>query len=422
MPMTDALNAIWNSTGDGVNWGQTGTYFLFNHFSGSLFGANLWALRVPSIAAGSLLMLSAVWFMRCRGFTRGWQLLIIIVFGAQPHLMHYIGEARPYMPMVAAAVATLAFYTTSLEARQKFVAKIIGFAGLLVGAAFHPYWLPFTTFAILFGYWVTRRHSSEKSDWHLKEFLALPLLLPASVIYVISGALTWMKAQRSFQFDPFGPLGGPIRALRAFLSQHFSTLRIPGLTIYDADQLQPVIPGEYAEYVLRLPTVLLIALLLTLMLVNVRFRRGLIEPVVLLSAGVFSSLVLAGLSYSRDYWVFPRQWLAGIALVSLSLTWALAKAWEVANVGNTRWLQRSLGAFAVLIGLLGAETLHDSISKVAGHRDRMAQYVLEIAEPGELVKSSLEMGDPSFAANVNVARGGPIWPEHGLYYGVVPSK
>ncbi len=125
LTFTEAIQVIAETTGDGVNWGQTGTYLFLDYLLGNLFGANLWALRAPSIISGFILLLAAVYFMRARGLSRPWQLIALLILGSQWTLMYYVGEARPYLPMAASAVAVLAYYSVDVRRRSSLPARLL---------------------------------------------------------------------------------------------------------------------------------------------------------------------------------------------------------------------------------------------------------------------------------------------------------
>jgi len=48
----------------------------------------------------------------------------------------------------------LAYFSASVEQRKNSSTRIVGFLGVIIGAAFHPYWIYFPTLTIVFSYFL----------------------------------------------------------------------------------------------------------------------------------------------------------------------------------------------------------------------------------------------------------------------------
>lgn len=86
----EMISVLWESTGSGLNWGQTGAYYVADWFLLNIFGANEWALRAPSILSAAILLAAAVSFMRLNAANRVWQLRTILAFAGQSTLFYYV--------------------------------------------------------------------------------------------------------------------------------------------------------------------------------------------------------------------------------------------------------------------------------------------------------------------------------------------
>ena len=62
------------------------------------------------------------------------------------------------MPVAASAVCMLAYFSASVEQRKNSSTQIVGFLGVVIGTAFHPYWIYFLALIIVFGYFLVNAH------------------------------------------------------------------------------------------------------------------------------------------------------------------------------------------------------------------------------------------------------------------------
>ena len=93
-----AWHAITNSI-RAFNFGQTGLYMLVDYWLLKLFGANLLALRLPSLLSAGLMLWAGFEFLSKRRYGPLWQVNLLVCYLGQQTLMYYTGEARPYMAL-----------------------------------------------------------------------------------------------------------------------------------------------------------------------------------------------------------------------------------------------------------------------------------------------------------------------------------
>jgi hypothetical protein len=77
-----AWHAIRHSIA-GINFGQTGIYMLLDYWLLKIFGANSFALRLPSILSAGLMFWGGLTFCQRRKFRAVWQLVLIACYLGQ---------------------------------------------------------------------------------------------------------------------------------------------------------------------------------------------------------------------------------------------------------------------------------------------------------------------------------------------------
>jgi len=130
-------------------------------------------------------------------------------------------------------------------------------------------------------------------------------------------------------------------------------------------------------------------------------------------------LLITYISYSRGYWIVPRQWIASIALVPIATVWL---AGELARLANLRhWI---LGfsvmlVFTLLITLPAIiqinRNLYNSKEIAIIKRRQNESYKLPPINQLEQLKGidGLEFVK---LANKNIQIGGPVWHYFKNYY------
>lgn len=397
MSPTEALQTI-SASATGVNHGQTGLLFLVNSLLLNAMGASLLALRAPSILAALLLIASAIVVIRTRGFGLPWQLLMIVAFAGQSELMYFAGEARPYMILASTTMATLAYYLLPVAARPRWYIVLLGVYGVVIGAANHPYYPVLLVMIIVFGIGVAHFDDAfTLSRTSVMRFLNLPLVAAAGITYLVIGLLTWMPGRPEFALDPWEWVGGPVGGVRTFAMVHFQLV------------------GELREFKLALLALVIVAVVT---MYSLRANRALIPPATLVVLGLVSSFVVSLASYGQSYWVLPRQWVAGIALVTVGVVWLLAELFRRSAVHHSLFLRFVVLLTATYVLVTAASSVYGKLSSLREHESFWQDIATKGLDPGDLAAAADSNDAWVEAANVNVGKGGPVRPEFRRYYGL----
>ena len=373
-----------------VNHGQTGVYMLLDWALLQLFGASAIALRLPSLLSAALLLAAAVTFLRLRGFSYGWQYVLLAAFATHGFLMGFAGEARPYMPLAAATVAVLTYYQYPVNERRRFWPMSLAIFGVIGGVLMHPYIAYLLLLILPFSIWIAVRDG--RTAWSIRSisiYVNLPLLITGGGLFLLVGQLTWMRRVLSFGYDPLQWTGNSWGLLfKHGLEVHFINRSSGWLWL-------AVVTG-----------LTLMCLALNRFNVNV----SLLPPFALICIGLASSVTVSYLSVIRTYWIFPRQWVAGIAVVTLGSVWFFAELLRNAKAQDSKILRIPPLGFVLLIASSGLITLSSQIATVIDQRAAYAEFTSESRGKSELRPGQVN-DDQGFiyAANVNIARGGSVW-------------
>jgi len=396
-----------------VNHGQTGFYMLVDWVLLQLFGASAFVLRLPSVISGVVLLVSVVVFLRFKGFSWRWQALGLMVIGANESLVFYMGEARPYMPLAASAVAMLAYYSLDSARRRTWWARILAVIGFLVGAAMHPYWI-FIWFGIAILSFFDARIAgrgpqSMKEVWR---YLAPSLVLPSIVIYLVLGQLTWMRRVINFGWDR-DSLYNWASLINAFIQDHLAFLPYVYPRRFGT--------GEVNAGVMIPAIAILLGILIAGLLVARRrlWTTKLIAPSLLLLLATATSLFVSYLSYRSQYIIFERQWVAGMALSGVAVTWFFAEWWKQAR-DQPRFTRIPVFLFVGLTLVAFAISMVSQLFITVERFQSWQQIKQDTRSVDELFQlaAGIEyflyepMGPEQgygYLASVNVARGGPVW-------------
>lgn len=395
----EALQTISQTGGTGVNHGQTGFLFFINNLLLNVTGASLLALRLPSILAGALLLASAVQFIREKGFGWGWQALMIIGLAGQAGLMHYSGEARPYMLLASTTVATLAYYQLPQGKRRNWIFVLLGVYGVVVGFANHPYYPAMLVMILGFSIWTQWIDGNLGLRWSpIVHFVNLPLVGAGALVYVTMGAFTWMRGTPSFDgFDPWAFVEGPATAAKQFTGQHLELL------------------GAGPE---------MKAALLALLVMSVATLCGrketsrLLPPIVLIAVGVMSSLAFSLLSIMRSYWLFPRQWVAGLAIAAIGVVWLIAELSRLSTAHRSVFLRFATFLAITYVLVAGVSATGNRLMGLVEQDSFWNELAQQDRNAADLAATAQTNDEWVKAANVNILEGGPVHPNFRRYYGL----
>ena len=192
-------------------------------------------------------------------------------------------------------------------------------------------------------------------------------------------------------FEPWVHIGGSFsEAARYFLADHFSG---GGISVLWASGIS----------------------VLTLVVLGVtRFNgaRLLLPAFVLLLVAVLTSLAASGIALWRTYWVLERQWVAGIAIACIASVWFFGELYSLARRNQTPIILIPVGLFVILSLVTMAVTMRAEAEKLlVGYPAARAAIIDDGRPPPELGIGQYGGMDGVEAANLNIARGGPVWIE-----------
>ena len=398
-----STSETWQSISDTLptfNFGQTGFHMLVNYWTLHHFGASSFLMRLPSLLAAGLLLFSSVQIAIRLRFGPAWTLLLLASYFCQQNLMHYAGEARPYMPLAASVMGMLAFYLIPSEERT-LLTRLLGAFSISLGAIFHPYFAFYWLLLAILTFIFQETHLT----WRLifSGFIRHcdPLIsAPAAIAYLLLAKLTWLKGTPDFQMDPFQWIKGD--GLFTTFSQiaHFQFL------------------GKAHPAPFFFIGAVLLASAIPRVRHNPHFRR-LAPPIALLVLALGISLFLSAASYHRNYWILPRQWVASQAICCLAVIWF---AREIGELARTQWRYLHIP----ILGLIGylllqtAPSIYRAKAVDVAARAHVLMHPVESANRPEVIEPTLvPVGNDEWVAlaNQNIKAGGPVWAIFRKFYG-----
>ncbi len=384
--------------------GQTGIYIILNYWTLTTLGVDPTLLRLPSILSGLLLFGSAVMLFRVLGLSVLWQVVVVGALAGQHLLMHYVGEARAYAPIPAAAVGLLLFYVAQPLHPHSRTLLGFGIVVALFGAVIHPYFALYWPAVCLVAYVHRQMRTGEPLGLvSLVRFANPALVALGAGLYLLLAALTWLRGQPHFGFDPFEWLNqshGPVA--------HF--------TDYSHTQF---LHGQYT--VAAIFTVVAVVGALALPAPLRGCRRGLWAPALLMLLAVTVSLLLGLISYLSEYWILARQWVGSVALFAIGLVWFWAEAARI-------WA-RVAAPIGFAVCLAAGLLVSDQALRI--HRVKLSELQAHLSQPGIPPGPEDCAPPPAFGptgpsidawndrlvalANRNIDCGGPVWPVFRTY-------
>ncbi len=387
----DAWRVIQASTG-GVNHGQTGAYIMVDWWLLRTFGAGKFWLRLPSYLAGVLLFLSALRLYARWGLPVRWQAWGILVLYATTPLMDQLANARPYLPLAAATLATLAYYTEPVAMRRRPGVRWLGWTGMLTGALIHPYFPLYALGVCVYTLLVNDRPGPHR--WSTRAAVAhadLPLAGTGAIAYLALGSATWMRHGGRFPYDPFANIGAGAAAVGSLVHAHGAAF----------GGLAPVMAACVP--------------LMALATWGVWKRRGDRESrrraraaAGLMALGLGLSVLVSWLSWRVSYVIFDRQWVASMAMVAVAMPWFAA---GIAGCAS----RRLAAAWTVaLFAVVGARAAGDAGRQVG--KDLAGWRAAQLPLAARFSADEVSRGVWVTMANWNCAAGGPVWPAFRKYY------
>jgi hypothetical protein len=396
---SEAARTIYETT-VGLSHGQTGVYMLLDYWLMQLFGASATALRAPSLVSALLLLWGAVALLRWRGFGLVWQVLVVLAVAGHGSLMHFAGEARPYMPLAAATVGTAAYYLAPAARRGFAPVEALGVTSIVWGALFHPYfalyWLAVFAFAHAVAIAEDDRSLGLRS---LLTHVNLPLSAGGAATYFTVGALTWLRGGPEFTgMDPF----------------HYVKREALLAEFIDHTHLNFLQRGHRVAFL-----VLLCAVPLVVAILPRRWRaaaRPVAVPGVLFVLALALAVLMGWLSYRRNYWILGRQFVASMALVVVAFVWFWAELARAARPASRVLSAVALAVAVFVVGRPASRVLARNADALVRHVRASPSPTGEPGPPGDAPPPADNDGWVELA-NRNIRAGGPVWPVFRKYYG-----
>jgi len=400
LSFTETLSVIRDTTTN-VNQGVTGAYLFSDWLLLQIFGASDVALRLPSLVFGAAFLTYALLFLRLRGM--GFVALTIfpVFMITQELVMHYVGEARTYMPLAASAVGLLAYYCAPESFRKSPRGLAVAWSAAMIGVLFHPYIALYWPAVLLFGFLFLRgRHSLR----NLVSFANPVLVLIGAAAYTTIAALTWIRGRANADVDPFNFLPGPLPV--EILVQNFYAFVTPAIAAVAA----VAVISSLALTLIGAPSGVKRAVC--------ALAEDLLPPAVLFILAFLLALAISFTSIAADFWIFPRQWIASAALASIAIFWAgyvvIAKA-GVVSAGRERL---SAALVTVAVAVPASTVAAQQARALIEWNARPAQTSPTQAQLDDLQSEQQQLTDGQWMpfAQVNADTGGRVWPEFRSYY------
>jgi len=276
----------------------------------------------------------------------------------------------------------------------------------------HPYWAFLWALIALYSVVVNALENPAFRGWRAVWHFLSPLYVSfALALYFAIASVTWLR--RFLDFGRSDTLSNPAALLNSLLQNHFAFAPYVypirrDTSVFDSGPL--------------VPTVITLFLIMTLVWLFIwpqsRIRR-LLPPALLLLVAVTSSLFFSYLSYRSRYIIFERQWLAGMALASVALTWLFAEWWRHSGRSTLRLALPAL-VYTALVVTAFVISLSSQVFITADRFHSWQDIKKDSRSIDELVAAAglsesfryepaSEMDGYGYLANLNAVRGGPVW-------------
>jgi hypothetical protein len=390
----EAISITIHSIGN-VNHGQTGTYMIIDFLLLKIFGASSIALRLPSVIASSFMFYAGNLIIQHKSNNNFLaKILLLLSFAGSATLLSFIGEARPYMPLAASAILLLAFYVIDPEEISLVQRELLYFSGIFFGALFHPYFPLYWLIAILIGYLDALENKKIKGSLKSLILFSNPIrIFLGGFIYITIASLTWLFKPASFTFNPFQWVSQS-QFLEIFSNLHFQFV---------------------GELFIVFTTLIFFLIVIFLITKNLTISKISI-PVLLIIITCTASLIISYISYTRSYWILPRQWSGSLALIPVSCVWLL-----VSLINMQRKLVRSV-TLTIFIFLICNKAFTTQIAlfneNLTAYKNQTTPSKLSCKSRTAEISNVIDEGNKTWVllANRNINCGGSVWPIFRQYY------
>ncbi|MEM9470949.1 MAG: hypothetical protein AAGA00_03260 [Pseudomonadota bacterium] len=409
---TLAALLLIHDTTDGINHGQTGVYLLLDYWLLEVFGANITALRLPSILAFAFLLHASRVLLKSQNV--GWigQFLCLAAIAGQFDLMRLVANARPFLPLAAASVGVFAYYALAVEDRKRLPNRLLGYAAILGGAAIHPFFSIYWAAAFWFWYLVAAyRDQLRIGIASAMNFVNFRLSLAGFILFFAIAFATWLPRHPSLGRNPFQYNSAASLPYEFLAGSHFQFVWLAGFAVAAYVAMILVL---WANPKLRPASVVSETL----------FPLHAVVPAALVMTALSLSFLLAVICYASGYWIVDWQWTGSTALVPVATIWLFAELSRALSV-HSRSAAMAVSCLAVCVLLIGSLFSVQRFNAIAdlpiGPDYSQRTNQLAAIDPAAMpvptnCLAHLETSDWIPTANANLQLGGPVWPMFKDYY------
>jgi hypothetical protein len=394
----DALETIYRATGP-IRPGQTGFYILLDYWLLDIFGADLVALRFPSLLSGLWVLVSGFLILRLRDFSWAWLYLLVLSVMGQSTFINHVAEARTYMPLAAASVGTLAYYLYPMDSRNGVLITLWGWVSIFWGVLMHPYFCLYWAVLWAYAYWYQCWQGQMVFGFRaMLAHVNLPLLILGAASFFVVAELTYLKVSLTRNLDPFRYVRIDI-FIPVFLNHsHFEFLRPLGGVIIASG------------------TTLLVFIFCFLKKGTKEILRPLVPPSALIMTAMAISVFLSLISYFSNYWILQRQWVASIAVATIAVIWLMAELSVIVSHLRPKLGNAIYPAFLLYVIIMLVPGIFKSYQRLDSHwrsSDNNADQISPAPGFHPIPRKNREW---VALADSNIRTGGDVWPVFRYYY------
>lgn len=387
---------MFHSTAGTLNHGQTGLYYMLDHWLLRAFGASTFWLRFPTFVCALWLFFGMRHLFNQWKLPFHWQLWGFLTVSATPTLTFYMSEARPYLPLAACVIGALAYYYTPIEARKRPAARALGWGSVIVGAMMHPYFAVYWLYVTCIPYVQRLLENSERPS--VRAFLAhanLRLSVTGTILYFTVAAVTWLgHPAGKMNMNPFEWLPKEVPFVYQVLLAHFQVFdgggvvaflfvfAFSGLALWSVNAVKKHYPALVGAQLLGI------------------------------GALALTSLV-SYMSYRVNYWIVHRQWIASVALSVVGTTLFVALVAKMLNRRAAIVWTLLVFAFSGFHGIKGFQNRAALSQELLGDSSPFyaVRYLMGANGPVHVnrqVSEPKSNDDYEAIANSNAKQGGPV--------------
>ena len=388
LPWSEIFQVI-QETNSNENHGQTWFHQILSISLLKIFGAGTIGLRLISWIATFVTLIASLNLLKLFSVTWALKLAFLSTVILFTPIAFEMGNSRSYILVImSTALISLGLFSTIPLGRAKTLYKLVFAAGVVIGSVSHPYF-PVILCALVFGAIIVNQHISKESvTWTLRKlrfFMVFSIL--GVFLSVVVGLFTWLRGGPEFpEFDPFQwlPIGEQVFV--------FSTIMFIALAVVSSflffKARHPVFKARHPVFS------------------DPVFAVGYI----LIITGIGLSLFFSWVSFIRNYWILPRQWLPGVLIFFIGGIILLAFFVPKFKAKKSTSLLTPIGYAASIAVFVSG--IFVGIQEV----NRNVEFWVDLTSQSLIYTTGKGIAFFEAAGNLNIQCGGPVWPEHSKIY------